>query len=71
MALIDYLHDHWAEAGDGGNFKVPTFNAAAEHLAPLLTQGGKKIGTMCKTKWVSVWVFHQFVIIQTNMDFLA
>lgn len=52
-AFIDYLHDHKAEAGDGGNFKISTFNRAAEHLAPLLTQGGKKTSAMCKTKWAS------------------
>ena len=53
-ALIDYLYDHRSEAGDGGNFKMSTFNAAAIYLAPLLTLGSKKTGKMCKTKWTLV-----------------
>ena len=53
-ALVDYLHEHRAEAGDGGSFKGSTFNAAATQLVPFLTSGPKKTGTMCKTKWLSV-----------------
>lgn len=52
-ALIDYLHVHRAE-GEAGNFKPKTFNAAADHITPYLSHGPKKVGKMCKTKWVSV-----------------
>jgi len=31
--FLQYLLDHQAEGGDGGNFKAPTFNAAARHIA--------------------------------------
>jgi hypothetical protein len=53
-ALIDYLLQHKAEAGDGGNFKSSGYNAAATHIAPLLTQGPVKTGKMCKMKWALV-----------------
>jgi erythromycin esterase-like protein len=36
-ALVDYLHTHRAEAGDGGNFKTVTFQAASVHLTSPLT----------------------------------
>ena len=53
-ALIDYLVQHKAEAGDGGNFKDATYNAAAEHITSLKTTGPAKSGKMCKTKWAAV-----------------
>jgi hypothetical protein len=56
-ALVDYLVEYRAEAGDGGNFKSATFNAAANHIAHLLSQGPVKTGKMCKTKWNSVCIF--------------
>jgi hypothetical protein len=43
--------------GDGvGNFKQPTYNAATDHIAPHLSQGPVKTGTMpvCRTKWTMV-----------------
>lgn len=53
-SLIDYFYIHRAEAGEGGNFKPKVYNAAAEHIAPYLSQGPTKTGSMCKTKWDSV-----------------
>jgi hypothetical protein len=67
--LVDYLHDHRAAAGDGGNFKQSTFNAAAAHLAPLLTLGAKKTGAMCKTKWMTVSFNCEFISCLTGTLF--
>jgi hypothetical protein len=54
LGLVNYLHDHRAEARDGGTFKPPAYNAAVAHIAPHLTQGPVKTGKMCKTKWTLV-----------------
>ena len=50
-ALLEYLNGHKSEAGDGGSFKMSTFNVAAVHIQQHLTQGPVKTGKMCKTKW--------------------
>ncbi len=50
--LIDFLHEKRSESE--GNFKTPTYNAAAKHIAKHLTQGPVKTGSMCKTKWNGV-----------------
>ena len=54
--LVDFLLEHRAE-GEGGNFKDPSFKAAAAHIASELTSGPSKTLKHCKTKWgaVSVW----------------
>ena len=57
--LVDYLHEHRAQRGDTGNFKDPTYNAAAEYIQPFCTTGPVKTGKMVKTKWA--WV-SQFLI---------
>jgi len=54
LALLNYLQEHIAQAGDGGNFKTSTFTAVAAAIGPLLTQGPVKTGKMCKTKWTGV-----------------
>lgn len=59
-ALVDYLHDHKAEAGDGGNFKSNTLNAAATHIKQHLSQGTVKTGKMCKGKWTTACQFSDF-----------
>jgi hypothetical protein len=54
-ALVNHLYVNRAAAGDsGGNFKPAIFDAAAVEIAPLLKQGAKKTGAMCKKKWASV-----------------
>jgi hypothetical protein len=52
--LIDYFYHRRAEAGEGGGFEAEIYNAAAEHIAPHLSQGPNKTGKMCKKKWDSV-----------------
>ncbi|KAI6020361.1 hypothetical protein BKA83DRAFT_4016032, partial [Pisolithus microcarpus] len=50
-ALVKFLYDHRAEAGDNGNFKSSTYHAAAEHIAPLLKDGPPKTSAAVKNKW--------------------
>ena len=57
--LVDYLHEHRAQRGDAGNFKDPTYNAAAEYIQPFRMTGPVKTGKMVRTKWA--WV-SQFLI---------
>ncbi|KAF8815890.1 hypothetical protein BYT27DRAFT_7026541, partial [Phlegmacium glaucopus] len=51
---MDYLYEHESGMGDTGMFKMSTFNAAADSISDLLTDGPPKTGKMCKTKWQSV-----------------
>jgi hypothetical protein len=53
-ALIKFLIEHRSEAGDGFNFKTPTFNAASLVLDAMRTQGATKTGKVCKNKWAQV-----------------
>ena len=53
-ALISFLLDHKAEAGDGGSFKANIWNAAAVEMLKHTTKGGVKIASKCKAKYVAV-----------------
>jgi hypothetical protein len=52
--FLQYLLDHQAEGGDGGNFKAATLNAAARHIASHRTSGPVKVGKHARTKWDGV-----------------
>jgi hypothetical protein len=52
-ALVDFLVDNRADAGDGGNFKKATFQKASNHLAPLLGSGAAKGVKSCQNKWAA------------------
>ncbi|KIK11733.1 hypothetical protein PISMIDRAFT_122166, partial [Pisolithus microcarpus 441] len=52
-ALIHYLHEHRAEAGDNGNFKNSTYHSASQYIAQYHTSGPAKSAAMVKNKWVS------------------
>ena len=54
LALINFLLDHKAEAGDGGSFKGNIWNAAAVEMLKHTTKGGTKVATKCKAKYVAV-----------------
>jgi hypothetical protein len=57
-ALIDYLIEHIAEVGDGGNFKKATFTGALGAVGPHHSAGPQKTASMCKSKYQSVsWVY--------------
>ena len=52
--LVQYLWDHRAEAGDGGNFKSQTLTAAMQHITPYHSQGPVKDVKHVKRKWTAV-----------------
>ena len=54
LALINFLVDHKAEAGDGGSFKADVWNAAAAEMLKHTTKGGIKVAAKCKAKYVTV-----------------
>jgi hypothetical protein len=64
-ALVDYFYEHRSEVGEGGNFSAETYDAAAEHISLHLSQGPKKTGKMCETKWASV-CYHRRAFTHTN-----
>lgn len=52
--MMEYLQDHAAEAGDGGNFKDPAFVAAAAYIAPYYKSGPTKTAKHVKGKYKTV-----------------
>ena len=52
--LVDFLHEHRAASGDGGNFKTATFQAAASVVEAKQTIGGPKTKKACQNKWAAV-----------------
>jgi len=56
VALIQYLHKHKAEQGDG-NFKDPTLHAALKHIKDLRVAGKEKDLKSMQNKWSSVSLF--------------
>ncbi len=63
LELVNILYEKRAEGDGAGNFKPASYKAAADHIAPYLTQGPVKTGVMCKTKWTSVRESLFFLII--------
>ena len=53
-ALLDYLIEHKAGAGDGGVPKEATFNGAAAAIAHLRTSGAAKTGKICRSNFNGV-----------------
>lgn len=53
-AFIDFLVDNRAEAGDGGNFKTPTYQRAVAHISQLHERGAVKTVKTCRNKWTTV-----------------
>ena len=60
--LINFLMDHRAAVGDGGNFKEVTFQALSALLTPLVTKGGPKTVRACQNKWNAVRFFFPIVL---------
>jgi hypothetical protein len=54
LALVDFLIVHQAEASDGANFKVVTFQKAAKHLTPMLERGATKNVKSRENKYCAV-----------------
>ena len=64
--LLDFLLEHWAAAGDGGNFKEAAFQGILGLLTPLVTKGRLKTVQACQNKWNSVC--YHIPIIQLCID---
>ncbi|KAJ8517336.1 hypothetical protein ONZ45_g5438 [Pleurotus djamor] len=60
--LVHFLYEHKSEAGDGGNFKKPTFVAASALLTPLITIGGPKPWKSCSSKWSHLRSLHKVIL---------
>src|ERR1700677_94555 len=58
QVLVNFLHDHRAASGDGANFKMATFQAAAAILEAGCTTGGPKTAKACQNKWASVCLLY-------------
>ncbi|KAI5987964.1 hypothetical protein EDC04DRAFT_3097749 [Pisolithus marmoratus] len=58
---IHYLHEHWVEVGDNGNFKSSMYKSAAEHISKHLTSGPVKTTAMVRNKWVSHGKFNEAI----------
>ena len=54
--MMEYLHDHASEVGDGGNFKDSPYLAEAVYIAPYHRSGPVKTAKHIKTKYRSVSV---------------
>ena len=56
-ALISFLIEHKSEAGDGVDFKQPTWVSAAQELAKRVPhKGAPKTADSCKNKWSKVQI---------------
>ena len=53
-ALVEFLVNNKAEAGDGGNFKTSTFQQAVSHITTLHERGPIKTIKSTWSKWISV-----------------
>jgi|ERR1700722_3185400 len=54
-ALLNFLLEHKAEAGDGANFKPAIWNKAATMFSSIPHNiGGPKTANSCKNKWAKV-----------------
>ncbi|RDB28093.1 hypothetical protein Hypma_001544 [Hypsizygus marmoreus] len=60
-ALIDFLCDNRASAGDGMSFKLVIWNAATDHLVRFTTKGGRKDASSCKNKWSKMKETHSII----------
>ena len=63
--MMEYLGDNTASAGDGGNFKDSTYQAAATYIAPYHKSGPIKTAKHVKGKYksVSIHYFNIFVLL--------
>ncbi|KAF8580955.1 hypothetical protein K439DRAFT_1355590, partial [Ramaria rubella] len=53
-ALVHFLVEHKAEAGDGGNFTEATWTKVAAMLVPYYVRGAVKTPKACRQKWIRV-----------------
>ena len=67
--MMVYLQDNTALAGDGGNFKGSTYQAAATYIAPYHKIGPIKTAKHVKGKYksVSISLLQHFCFTNTNI----
>jgi hypothetical protein len=54
LAFINFLLDHKAEAGDGGNFKSNIWNDVSVEMLKHTSKGCVKVASKCKAKYILV-----------------
>jgi hypothetical protein len=54
IALIKYIAEHKAEAGDGTKFKLLFWTGAAKEMLSHCALGGMKTSQACSSKWDQV-----------------
>ncbi|KAJ6580648.1 hypothetical protein B0H19DRAFT_1328687 [Mycena capillaripes] len=54
LAFLDFLVSKISAAGEGGNFKMTTFNAAKDVMNKIRTRGGLKTAKSCHGKYKAV-----------------
>ena len=54
IALINFLIEHKAEAGDSATFKSVVWDAASQLLKKSRVKGGPKTSKVCSDKWTRV-----------------
>jgi hypothetical protein len=57
IALIEYIADHKAEAGDGMKFKGAFWTGAAKEMQAHSSLGGPKTPAGCSSKWDRVCMY--------------
>ncbi|KAF8584371.1 hypothetical protein K439DRAFT_1282434, partial [Ramaria rubella] len=68
-ALVNFLVEHKAEAGDGGNFPETVFTQAAQMLLPFYVRGAVKTAKACKQKWAQVKQYAMVTLIKGASGF--
>ena len=71
--MMEYLWDHVASAGNGGNFKDSTYQAAATYIAPYHKSGPIKMANHVKGQYksVSTSLIQHFCFTNTNIIFVG
>ena len=65
--LVNFLHEHRSASGDGGNFKMASFQAAAAILEAARTTGGPKTAKTCQNKWIAVCSFSLTLVLFSQL----
>ena len=71
VLLVTFLQEHHAALGDGGNFKMATFQAAVTILKVRNATGGLKTAKACQNKWASVCIYFPIILIVFSDSFVA
>ena len=67
IALIEYITDHKAEAGDGMKFKASFWSGAAKAMVSHSSLGGVKTPQGCSSKWDRVRTYYNSPQVSTDI----